>query len=108
MGESVDTEREAMVEVSVERLFAIVKAIHDDNLNVPILERYGDEVFLMTRQQADRWHAFVDREIAIAPLPASDARLSEFVARRTKLVGPRLKEIMGGGAGGDTPHCTPR
>ena len=108
MSEQIDTRREAMVEISVERLFAIVKAIYDDGLSGSVLERYGREVVLMTREQAGRWHAFVDHEISASLPPDLDVRRPDFAARRTKLVGPRVKEVMGGGAGGDTPHCTTR
>jgi hypothetical protein len=102
------TTPEPMVEITVDRLFSIVKAIYDDNLEDEIIRRYGKEVFLLTGEQATRWHSFVDVNIASTPPADTGVDTQGYAAHVTKLVGPRLKGVMGAAGGPNTPHCTPR
>lgn len=107
MSEPITQKNETLVEVKVGRLFDIIKAIYDDNLSKPIIDRFGEEVFLLTKDQADRWHSFVKSDLVTVPPLGQDTPTQGFAAHKPKLVGPKLKGAMGAAGGADTPHCHP-
>lgn len=94
------------VAVKVSKLLPIIKSLYDDNLSDAVMQRYGEEILLLTKEQAVRWHSFVDTEVDETAPPSNNVTRSRRAANTGRLVGPRLKSTMGTTRGVDTPNCT--
>jgi hypothetical protein len=89
------------VQVPVERLFKIVKALIESGLADAVVERFKDQFVLVQLDQAEIFKAFVEAEVAQSV--TASGRESVDSARAMNTAAARLREVMPREFG----HCRP-
>ena len=104
MSNGADKPNDAMVEVRVERLFAVIRALIKGGLADAVVERYKDQVVLIPLDQMQSFENFVNARLeeidSAATAAAGNASLGQ-----PNTFSANLRAVMPSGGFG---HCTRR